>query len=268
MSFLLNMGERLNLNHPVSFQEKLQWLKLYNRNDVYTRMVDKFEVREYVSNIIGGQYLIPLLGVWNDATDIDIGVLPENFVLKTTHDSGGVFICNKSNEDNITDAIKVLNDRLKNKVFYRNREWPYKNIVPRIIAETYLTDESGVELKDYKFFCFNGKVKLFKLDYGRFSKHHANYYDLDWNLLPFCEKKCPSNKNKKFCKPKNFELMVAIAEKLSSDIPFLRVDLYNINGEIYFGELTFYPDSGMGTFIPRKWNTILGSYLKLPYTIA
>lgn len=258
-----NMGKKLNLKNPVTYQEKLQWLKLYNRKDIYTRMVDKYEAKNYVSDIIGEEYVIPTLGLWNKATEIDFNKLPNQFVLKTTHDSGGVFVCRDKSLLDIEKAVKFLEKRLKNDIFYNNREWPYKNVPRRIIAEKYIVDESGYELKDYKFFAFNGMIKFIKVDFDRYTKHRANYYDIDWNLLPFEEVKCPADLKRHCQCPDNFDGMLEIVRKLSDDIPFLRVDLYNVNGEIFFGELTFFPDSGLGAFHPAKWNKIMGDLIRL-----
>lgn len=261
--FKRNMGMKLNLHNPETFQEKLQWLKLYNRKDIYTRMVDKYEVKEYVANIIGEEYIIPTLGVWNNADEIDFELLPNQFVLKTTHDSGRVIICKDKNLLDIHNVITFFNERLNNNIFYSTREWPYKNVPHRIIAEKFIVDESGQGLKDYKFFTFNGKVEFFKVDFDRFKDHRANYYDINWNILPFEEKKCPRDVKRSCKSPLNYDKMLEIVRKLSQDIPFIRVDLYNINGTIFFGELTFFPDSGLGEFNPSKWDKELGSLIKL-----
>ena len=264
LKYYKNLGKFPNWNNPVTFNEKLQWLKLYDRRPIYTQMVDKFEAKKYVANIIGEEYIIPTLGVWEKGEDINFDSLPNQFVLKTTHDSGSIVICKDKNVLDKKSAILTMNNSLKRKFYAITREWPYKNVKPRIIAEQYMVDESGVELKDYKFFCFNGKPKILKVDFNRFVKHQANYYDLDWNLLPFIEHGYPSDSNFIIKKPNNLHKMIDFAQKLSQDIPFVRVDFYNINEEIYFGEITFYPNSGVRNFIPKEWNFKIGNLIKLP----
>lgn len=241
------MGHKLNLDNPQTFTEKVQWLKLYDRNPVYTSLVDKFAVKKIVGDIIGNEYIIPTLKVWDNVDDIDWDALPNQFVLKTTHGggSGGVIICkDKSNFDKET-AINKLKRSLKSCIYNSFREWPYKNVPRKIIAEKFLEDLKSREIKDYKFFCFNGEPKFLKVDFDRFKEHHANYYDLDWNFLPYGEKGLePDFTHIEVCPP-NFNTMIEITKKLSMNFSFIRVDLYNIEGEIYFGELTFYPASGL-----------------------
>lgn len=268
LMFYARMGRKLDLKNPKSFNEKLQWLKLYNRNPEYTKMVDKYEAKEYVASIIGNEFIIPTIGIYNTVDEIPWESLPNQFVLKCTHDSGGIVICKDKNTLDIEEAKKKLSKGLSKTYFYQNREWPYRNVKPRIICEKYMVDESGYELKDYKFFCFNGTPKIFKVDFNRTCGHRANYYDLDWNLLEFGEVKFPFDPERKIEKPLNFELMVKIAAKLSRDIPFVRVDLYNTNGKIFFGELTFFPSSGSGRFSDDKWDKTLGDWVTLyPHVI-
>lgn len=265
LKFRLMMGHKLNLKNPKTFNEKLQWLKLYNRKPEYTTMVDKYAVKEYVANTIGEEYIIPTLGVWDNVNEINWDSLPKQFVLKTTHGGGGcgVIICKDKTKFNIALAKEKLSKSLKSDIFLNFREWPYKNVPKRIIAEQYMSDESGIELKDYKFFCFNGKVQCFKVDFDRFISHKANYYDKYAKLLPFGEECCLPDFNRTFEKPKNFSKMIEIVEILSKNIPFTRIDLYNCDGKIYFGEITFFPAAGMGKFVPEKWDNILGSYIDL-----
>ena len=260
------MGKRLDLNNPKTFSEKLQWLKLYNRKPEYTMMVDKYAVKEYVAEKIGEQYIIPTLGVWDRVEDIDWNSLPKQFVLKTTHAGGGngVVICKDKSTFDIDKAKAKLGKSMNSNPYYTLREWPYKNVKPRIIAEQYLVDESGIELKDYKFFCFNGEVRLFKVDFNRQNEHRANYYDTDWNLLPFGEVSCPPNTSKVLQRPDNFESMLILASKLSQNIPFVRVDFYNVRGKVYFGEITFFPASGMAPFNSKDCDYMLGSWIELP----
>ena len=264
MIFRLKMGYKLNLKNPRSYSEKLQWLKLYHRDPVYTRLVDKFAVKKWVAERIGEEYVIPTLGIWNNANEIDFDKLPNQFVLKTTNGGGGgdVIICKDKSKLDKEKAVVHLNKGLKKDIYKKLREWPYKNVPPRVIAEKYMEDESG-ELRDYKFFCFNGCVKCIQVDYDRFVEHHRNIYDTEWNLLPFSIK-YPSKKNVVILKPKNFDIMLTIAELLSKNIPHVRVDLYNVNGRIYFGELTFYHGSGHEIFNPKEWDYTFGEWLQLP----
>lgn len=265
LKFRLVMGQKLDLNNPKTFNEKLQWLKLYNRRPEYTTMVDKYAVKQYVADKIGEQHIIPTLGVWDSVDDIDWASLPDQFVLKTTHGGGGggVVICKDKHTFDKETAKARLQKSLDRDIYLNYREWPYKGVPKRIIAEQYMTDESTSELKDYKFFCFNGQMRCFKVDFDRFISHRANYYDREATLLPFGEVCCLPDFSRVFEKPKNYEQMVKIAETLSQGMPFLRVDLYNANGKIYFGEITFFPAAGMGKFDPECWDEQLGSWIQL-----
>lgn len=266
--FYRRLGKRLNLKNPKTFNEKLQWLKLYDRRPEYITMADKYTVKEYVANIIGEQYIIPTLGLWENFDDIDFDKLPGEFVLKCTHDSGGVVICKDKNMLDKAAAKHKLESSLGRNYYWPGREWPYKDIKPRIIAEKYITNNAGRqssgELRDYKFFCFNGKVRCFKIDFDRFTEHKANYYSSEKRLLKFGEKVCPPDFSKSLEIPFNIDAMIQLAERLSKGYPFVRVDLYNTVEKIYFGELTFYPASGFGPFIPEEWDVRLGEYLQLP----
>lgn len=264
IKYKIIIGKKLNVNNPQTFNEKLQWLKLYDRNPEYTNMVDKYEAKKYVANIIGEKYIIPTLGVWDKFEDIDFNKLPNQFVLKPTHTSGNVFICKNKNSINYNKLKKDVNKWLKRKYYYLHREWPYKNVKFQIIAEKYMRDETEIELKDYKFMCFNGKVKCSFVCSNRNSKQGLNvdFFDLDWNKMPF--ERHYKNSKENISKPKNYELMIQLSEKLSTNIPFVRVDFYEINGRVYFGELTFYPGSGFEEFSPEKYDKILGDMLELP----
>lgn len=266
LKYKLRFGTWPNFKRPQSFNEKLNWLKLYNRRTEYTKMVDKYAVKEYVSSVLDEECIIPTLGIWNSPNDIDFNLLPNKFVLKTTHGGGGVgiVICRDKKTFNVQKAKSILQTSLNSCIYRTLKEWPYKNVPHKIIAEQYIEDKKYGELRDYKFFCFNGEVKFCKVDFGRFVEHHANYYDPDWNLLPFGEKQFPPQKDTIIEKPKNFELMKLYASKLSQNIPFIRVDLYNVNGHIYFGEITFYPASGFGEFEPTEWDHEIGKWLLLP----
>lgn len=255
----------LNLDNPKTFNEKLQWLKLYDRNPEYTKLVDKHEVKDIVAGIIGKEYIIPTIGVWDKFEEIRFDELPQQFVLKCTHDSGGLVICKDKNEIDIKKANKKIEHSLKNNYYMQNREWPYKNIKPRIIAEEYMVDESGYELKDYKFMCFNGEVKCIFVCSEREEADgvKVTFFDNDWNLLNFTRKYEMSKKN--ISKPISLRKMIELAEKLSEGIPFVRVDFYEIDKKPYFGEMTFFPGSGFEKFSPEIWDKKLGSWMDIPY---
>lgn len=257
-------NKRLNLQNPQTFNEKLQWLKIHDRKDIYTTMVDKYEAKKYVAERIGEQYIIPTLGIWDRFEDIDFDGLPNQFVLKCTHDSGGLVICKDKNNFDKEKARKKIEACQKRNFYSYGREWPYKNVKPRILAEKYMKDESSEDLKDYKFFCFGGQVKCFKVDFDRFVEHHANYYDESGNLLHFGEAAYPPKKDANISLPDELKQMEELAEKLADNMAFLRADFYDISGQIYFGELTFYPASGFGKFTDEAWNEKLGSWIKLP----
>lgn len=225
-------------------------------------MVDKYEVRNYIKNIIGEEYLIPLIGVYDSFEEIDFDKLPNQFVLKCTHDSGGIVICYDKSKFNIDAARKKINKHLKRNYYYSGREWPYKNIKPRIICEKYMVDESGTELKDYKIFCFNGVPRIIQVDFNRFKEHKRNMYDTGWNYIPISYN-YPSDSNKLIKKPRNLEDMLKFAKMLSQNYPFVRVDFYSIYNKIYFGEITFYPASGFGIFNPETYDYLLGSWITL-----
>jgi hypothetical protein len=261
--YRLEMGSKLNLKEPKTFNEKLQWLKLYDRNPEYIQMVDKIAVKKYVANIIGEEYIIPTLGIWDTFEDIDFDKLPNQFVLKTNHSGGsnGVVICKDKSTLNIEAARRKLNKSLRTNYFYKTREWPYKKIKPCILAEKYLEDESGLELKDYKFFCFNGEPKIIQVDFHRFEDHTRNIYDIDWKLLDL-KIKFKNDPNFIINKPLELNKMLEFASILSKNIPHLRVDFYYANGKIFLGELTFYHGSGTENFIPNNWNYKLGCWIE------
>lgn len=258
-------GESLDLNNPRRFNAKLQWLKLYDRNPKYTKYVDKFDVKAHVASLIGKEYIIPTLSIYEDVKTINWDALPEKFVLKTTHGGGGtgIVVCTDKKLLDIHKTTKKLEREIAANVFAFGREWPYKNLKRRIIAEEFIVDDKTKELRDYKFFCFNGKVKMFKVDFNRFSRHQANYYDRNGILLPFGEENFPPDFNKNLQLPANLSKMIEIAEILAKEIPFVRVDLYNCMGRILFGEMTLYPASGFGRFTPDEWDYIIGDWLRL-----
>lgn len=264
--FRLRMGYKLNLDNPVTFNEKLQWLKLYNRKPEYTQMVDKVGAKEYVASIIGEEYIIPTIGVWDRVEDIDWEALPNQFVLKCTHDSGGIVICPDKTKLDISAAKRKLKRGLKRDFYSQNREWPYKDVKRRIIGEVYMVDESGYELKDYKWFCFDGVPKALFIATDRGVKGEEtkfDFFDADFNHLPFTNGH--PNSPHTILKPQGFEKMKELAAKLSEGQPHLRVDFYDINGKIYFGELTFYHWSGTTPFEPVEWDYKFGEWIKLPF---
>lgn len=262
--FRLVMGEKLNLENPKTFNEKLQWLKLYNRKPEYTTMVDKYAVKEYVASKIGEEHIIPTLGIWNSVDEIEWDKLPNQFVLKTTHGGGGcdVIICKDKNTFDKETAIKKLNRSLKSDLYRIYREWPYKNVPKRVIAEKYMTD-NGKDLEDYKIHTFNGIPKFILLCRDRFKgKMIDDFYSTDWELI---DVRRPGHPNSPIPQnpPKELAEMLRLSEILSKETPFLRVDFYTSNNRVYFGELTFFPASGMSKFEPEKWDYILGDWLIL-----
>lgn len=262
--FPLETGYKLDLDNPQTFNEKLQWLKLYNRKPEYSQMVDKVEAKKYVANIIGEEHIIPTLAVYDRLEDIDFEALPNQFVLKCTHDSGGIVVCRDKSNLNREEALRKLSQGLKKNYFYQNREWPYKNVKPRIIAERYMEDESG-ELKDYKYFCFNGEPKAMFIASDRFNKTEEtkfDFFDMDFNHLPFTNGH--PNATKPVEMPKGFEEMKKLAAKLSIGIPHVRVDFYDVDGKVYFGEMTFFHWSGLVPFEPFEWDLKFGKWIILP----
>lgn len=264
--FLFEMHYWPDLKHPKTFNEKIQWLKLHNRKPEFTTMVDKYAVKKYVADRIGEQYIIPTLGVWDSFDQIDFDSLPNQFVLKTTHGGGGlaVVICKDKKTFDKRRAKRILEKSLNSDIYMKYREWPYKDVPKRIIAEKFMADESGTELKDYKFFCFNGEPKYMLLVSGRLAgKKRFDYFDLNWNHLPVHDVGCPGAERLP-AKPDNFEEMIFIVKKLSKGMTHVRVDLYNINSKIFFGELTFFDGSGLSVYDPREWDFKFGQFLKLP----
>lgn len=261
--FYSRLGYKLNLKKPKSFNEKLQWLKLYDKHPEYTKMVDKIDAKTYVASVVGDKYLIPTIGTWNTVDDIDWETLPNRFVVKSTNDSGGVVVCKDKKKLDITKAKEKLRSTGGRDYTTISKEYPYKNVPHRYIAEEYVEDESGYELKDYKIFCFDGEPKFLFVATGRQQNDtRFDFYDLEFNHLPVLNGH--PNADQWPIKPKNFEEMLDVAKKLSKGLPHVRVDLYNVNGRIYFGELTFFHWSGIVPFEPVEWDYKFGEYLKLP----
>ena len=265
LMFRANMDQKLDLKNPKTFNQKLQWLKLYDRKPHYTDMVDKYEAKRYVAERIGEQYIIPTFGVWDKFEDIDFDALPDQFVLKCTHDCGGLVICKDKSKLDIEAAREKINRCLKRNYYRHGREWPYKNVKPRILAEQYMEDTKTAELRDYKFFCFDGEVKALFIATERQKAGEEvkfDFFDADFNHLDFRQGHpnaidCPE-------KPTKFDEMKVLAGKLSKGVPQIRVDFYEVDGEIYFGELTFSHFTGMVPFKPEEWDEKFGEWIKLP----
>lgn len=256
-------GKSINWKNPQTFNEKLQWLKVYDHNPEYTKMVDKYEAKKYVASIIGEKYIIPTLGVWNSVDDIDWDSLPNQFVLKCTHDSGGIVVVNDKKKLNMYEACVKISKSLSTEYYYQGREWPYKHVKPRVITERFMRDSVLDDICDYKFFCFNGEPRYFKIDFDREVRHRANYYSINGVSQKFGEEICPPDYSKKLAMPQHLDEMVEMAKRLSKDIPFVRVDFYEIDGNVYFGELIFYPAGGMGIFVPKQTDLEFGQLLIL-----
>lgn len=270
LKFRGRLGYKLNLKNPKTYNEKIQWFKINNRDPIYNTMVDKYEVKNYVANLIGEQYIIPTLGVWNDFDDIDFEQLPNQFVLKTTHDSGGYVICKDKLKLDISQCRAKIESCLHKNFYYYGREWAYKDVKPRIIAEMYLENssdngEAKDELTDYKLFCTNGTVHNIMVCTGRTS-HKLKYYffDKEWHFLRYNhgDDKLPLDFT--INKPACLNEMINIAEILSKDTPFMRVDLYFTKNKVWFGEITLYPDSGLDIDITYKTDVLFGKIIKLP----
>ncbi|MFW6015259.1 MAG: ATP-grasp fold amidoligase family protein [bacterium] len=263
--FWAETNKKLNLERPQYFNEKLQWLKLYNRRSEYSTYSDKYAVRSYIKDNIGKEYLIPLIEVYKSVEEIDWDLLPNSFVLKCTHGSGANIICPDKSNLNIKEAKKKIKKWMKKNWYYFGREWPYMSISPKIICEKYMTENNNQQrLTDYKFYCFNGLPMYCQVIRNRGKNETIDFYDREWNHMTFNGlRNLPQSKNN-HGKPKEYEKMIGLAQKLAKDFPFVRVDLYYISGNIYIGELTFFPTSGFGKFYPEEWNKIIGDLLILP----
>lgn len=271
LRYRCQMGYWVNWKHPKTFTEKLQWLKVYNHRPEYTMMVDKYAVKQYVADRIGWQHIIPTLGVWDKAEDINWDTLPKQFVLKTTHGggSGGVVLCKDKMTFDKNVAIVKLNKSMSSDIYSALREWPYKNVKRQVIAEKFMIpndklNDPTYDLTDYKFFCFNGVPKFCQVIRDRHTCESIDFYDMAWNHLGFVGlNPVARNGLTPVARPEHFDEMKGICKTLSANVPFLRVDLYEINGDVYFGELTFYPASGFGHFTPPEWNKRLGELIQL-----
>lgn len=259
-------GRRLNLENPKTFNEKMQWLKLYDRKSEYSQMVDKYEAKKYVAEIIGEEYIIPTIGIWHSFNDIDFDRFPNQFVLKCTHDSGSVIICHDKNKFSKEDAKKKIKRALKTNQYRIGREWPYKNVKPRILAEQYMEDSVGRgELTDYKIHCYNGVPKVIQIISNRLREDgmRNDHYTTDWERLDL-RRGHYRNAEGDVKRPDELPQLLELAAILSSGIPYIRVDFYIVNHRIYFGELTFFPASGFNPFDPDFYDGLFGSWIELP----
>ena len=262
--FKSTFGRKIDLENPVTFNEKLQWLKLHDRNPIYTNLVDKYEVRKHIANVLGEEYLIPLIGVWEKFDDIDFSKLPNRFVLKCTHDSGGVVICKDKSKLDLKDTKRKINESLTRNYYYEWREWPYKNIKPRIICEELLETSDGNLPSDYKFHCFSGDVDNVMVCIERSSGNpRFFFFNENWNLLRYNIAGQNASEDFTLPKPKMMKKMFEIAKELSSNFSFVRVDLYCENEKIYFGELTFFPQSGFDSNLLEETDKLFGSKIDL-----
>ena len=261
--FRAETGYSLNLTNPETYNEKLQWLKLYDRKPEYVLYADKYRVRDYIEKEIGSDYLIPLIGVYEKSSDIPWSELPERFVLKCNHASGTNIVCtDKSKLDNLS-ASRQLDKWLKYNAYWHAREWCYKDIKPCIICEKYIGTEEGITPDDYKFMCFNGEPRLIQVHHDRFGNHTLDYYTPDWSKADL--KRIDANiSDKTVPKPAKLDEMLCIARKLSKDMYYARIDLYCIKEQVYFGEITMYPTGGFSTFTNYADDLRLGSYIHLP----
>lgn len=265
MDYWLRFGKKLNLKNPKTFNEKLQWLKLYDRRPEYVTMVDKIAVKDYVAKRIGSEFIIPTLGVWDKPEDIDWNSLPNQFVLKWNHDSGSIVICKDKDSFDKEAAIKKLSYGAKVNGFWYGREWPYKGVKPKLLAEKYMEDCSTCELRDYKVFTFDGKAQLLLVASERQKPREEvkfDYFDIEKGHLSIVNNHPNATVPPKV--PEHFDEMIALAEQISAGYPHLRVDFYEVNGKIYFGEITLYHGSGLMTFKPDEWNEKMGAMIHLP----
>ena len=256
-------GQYPNLRQPTKFTEKLQWIKLYDRCPLYTTLVDKYEVKKYVAEKLGKEYVVPLIGVWDDVDAIDFDALPDQFVMKCTHDSGGLVICKDKASFDVEAAKKKIRAILAQNFYWTSREWPYKNVKPRVIVEKYMEDTETKELRDYKFFTFNGVPKVMYIASGRGTgTTYGDFFDMEFNHLDMAidHDTAPVTPEK----PLNFEAMKILAKKLAEGIPQVRVDFYEIDGKVFFGEMTFFHCGGFERFHPDALDETWGRWIELP----
>ncbi|NSI32002.1 ATP-grasp fold amidoligase family protein [Agathobacter rectalis] len=261
--YYAEFGKFIDFKNPKTFNEKLNWLKLYYRRPDLITLVDKYEVKKYIADKIGEQYVIPTLGVWDKFEDINFNELPNQFVLKCTHDSGGLVVCKDKSKLNLKEVKAKIEKSLTNNYYLWTREWPYKGVKPRIIEEKYMEDQETGELRDYKFFCFNGEPKLMFVASERGLKNTKfDFYDMQFHHMNIVQHY--PNSECSIEKPEHFEKMVMLAEKLSAGFPHVRVDFYEANGQVYFGEMTFYHFGAIVPFETEEWDKKIGDWLVLP----
>ena len=261
--FRAETGYRLNLKHPMTYNEKLQWIKLYDRKPEYTMYADKYRVREFISKTIGKKYLVPLIGVYQKAKQIPWKQLPERFVLKCNHASGTNIVCTNKQELDFLLVEQKMNSWLRRNAFWGGREWCYKHIEPCIICEEFLNTQDGKTPDDYKFMCFNGVPRLIQVHHDRYGNHTLDYYTPDWKKADL--HRIDANTSKTILeRPEKINEMLSIAKTLSKGMYYARIDLYYVNGSVYFGEITMYPTGGFSTFTRYEDDLLLGSYIKLP----
>lgn len=262
MIYKIHTGKELNLNPPKTFNEKMQWLKLYNRKNIYTTMADKYEVKKYVSSLIGDKYIIPTLAVWNNSEEIDLSVLPDKFVIKCNHGSGFNWICKDKSTLDIDALKKKTKKWMRTSGFWFGREWPYKNVNRRIFAEQFMENPGIDTLTVYKVFCFNGTPKLIQvIQDDKAVSETIDYFDCDWNLLDLYQDH--PNSDLHLDKPQNLNQMIELSALLSKDIPYVRVDWYEVKDKLFFSEFTFFSDSGFANFNPDSWDLYLGNLINL-----
>ena len=260
LNYFAHFHKFANLKNPITYNEKLNWLKLYDRNPIYTKLVDKYEVKPIIGKLIGDEFIIPTIGVWNHFDDIDFDKMPDQFVLKCTHDSEGLVIVRDKKKFDKEKAKEKIESCLKQNFYYIGREWPYKDVKPRIIAEKYMEDHMDGELRDYKFFCFDGIPKALFIATDR-AKDQVKF-DLKYNHLDIKQKYPNAGIVRK---PVMFDKMIELAKVISKGYPHVRIDFYEVDGKLYFGEFTLYHFSGFMPFQPCKWDKKFGDWIKLPY---
>lgn len=259
--FRIKTGRKLNLKNPTGFNEKQNWLKLYEKHPEYTQLVDKLAVREHITEKLGEEYLFPLLGSWDSFDSIDFSALPKRFVLKCNHDSGSVKVVEDKDKLDKKELKTFFDDRMKMNSFHIGREYPYKDIKPCILCEQYMEAEDGTGINDYKFFCFDGEPEMMFVATDRATDVKFDFYDMNFTHLDLYN--LHPNSEREIQKPQTFEEMKELCRKLTKGMKFVRLDLYEVDGKVYFGEYTFFHGGGFHLFSPEKWEQYLGSMIHL-----